>query len=648
MLLAACLLPGSALADVIDWNTRPATNLRTGATDTAVINGVTVVTSGSPSGAFDGAGPNILAIEPASTSNGTTGYINSFMNATVGDETSFHLVTITFNEPVYNVSLLVGDIDGGPTSAVGFNDIVEFRANGGTILPTSGTPTNATKVTWTAATGRASANNFSLTDNTGDVTVTFAGPITSLTIRHMAGPNSTAANPNQQFTYIETVTYTRSPRVTLTKISNGGVGTFNFSGTNGFGADAITTAVSGTGVVGTTKILSLANTATTITEAIPAGYLITAASCTGLGAGTATPNLAAGTILLDAAATVPGANIACTYTNGKRPTVQAKKISNGAIGAFTFNGGNGYGTDTVTTITSGVVANGTVKTLTAAATATTITETIPAGYTLISVSCTGMGGGTATPNLATGAVVLDTTATAAANAVVCTFTNRKTPTVKVQKITTGGFGGPFSFTQTNLASVPPNITTTAAGTATPAVPTAINISALATSVTITETLASGFIFTTAVCSDANSAITGNSGSFSTVSSLVLTIPAANVVAGADFICVFTNAKLVPAMTVVKSASTAGPVGVGTVITYTFKAKNTGNTTITAVSLTDTFNGFGTAPVPMNELLSLDAAPAGDSANGVVNDGIWATLGPGDEVTFTAPYTVVQSDVDFRQ
>ena len=1001
-LLCAIAEAGAARADTLDWNTRPATNLRTGGTDAAVINGVTVTTSGAPSGAFDGAGPNTLAIEPATTSNGTTGYINSTMNATVDDESAYHLVTITFSEPVYNVSLVVGDIDGGPTfnqSGSAFNDIVEFRANGGAVLPTSGTPVNATKVTWTAASGRASANNFSVTDNSGDVTVTFAGPITSLTIRHIAGANSTVTNPTQQFTYVETLTYTRSPRITLTKISNGGVGTFNFTGSNGFGADAIATVVAGAGVAGATKVLSVASTATTLTEAIPSGYLVTAATCSGLGAGTTTPNLVAGTILLDAAATAPGANIACTYTNGKRPTVQVTKVSNGAVGAFSFSGDNGFGADTVTTAVSGTPVNGVVKTLTTAGAVTTLTETIPAGYVVTAITCSGLGAGTATPNLGAGTVVLNAAATAATNNVLCSFTNRKvptvkvqkittggvggaftfaqtnlasspagittvavgiatpasptainvttvgtavtltetspatfaigsasctdansaitgnsgsigtltgnvltippakvvsgadftctftnqkTPTVKVQKITTGGIGGAFTFAQTNLASAPAGITTVAVGTATPASPTAINVttvgtavtltesspatfavasasctdansaitgnsgtigslagniltipaanvvagadfscvftnrkiptvkvqkittggiggsftfsqtnlasapasittvavgtatpasptainvttvstavtltetspaafavasasctdansaitgnsgsigslagnaltipaanvvagadftciftnrkiptvkvqkittgavggpftfaqtnlasaptgittvavntatpvspaainvSAVGTAVTLTETVAATFMVTSATCTDANSAVTGNSGSIGTLVGNVLTIPAVSVVAGADFTCVFSNVKLIPAMTVVKSSSTPGPVNVGTVITYTYKVTNTGNTTITNVSVGESFNGNGTPPAPANETLTADAAPLGDSSNGTANDGIWAVLGPGDEVTFTAPYTVTQADLDLLQ
>ncbi len=333
----------------------------------------------------------------------------------------------------------------------------------------------------------------------------------------------------------------------------------------------------------------------------------------------------------------------------------------------------------------------------------------------------------------------------------------RTTTLAVQKITTGGSGGPFTFSQTNLASAPGSITTSAAGTPTPTSPTAINVTTMGTAITLTETPAAGFVLAAASCTDASSALTGNTGSFGSLSGNVLTILAANVKAGADFTCTFTNTKLptmtltkissggvgsftftgtngwanqtittvtsgtgvtgttqtltaastattitetipagyiltsatcsgmgtggtatptlatgalvlnaaaaaagsniactftntklVPAMTVVKSASTPGPVSVGTVITYTFRIKNTGNTPITGITVGETFNGKGTPPVPGNESLSLDVAPTGDSTDLVSNNGSWEVLGPGDEVTFTAPYTVTQDDVDLLQ
>ncbi len=214
------------------------------------------------------------------------------------------------------------------------------------------------------------------------------------------------------------------------------------------------------------------------------------------------------------------------------PRVTLTKVSIGGVGGFTFTGNNGWLGQTITTVTSGTAVTGATQTLSAPSTATTITETIPATFVLSSVTCTGLGsGGTATANLATGAVVFN---------------------------------------------------------------------AAATSV------------------DANIA------------------------------CTFTNNKLIPSLTVVKSASTAGPVSVGTVITYTYVLRNTGNTMISNVAVGENFTGKGTAPAPSNEVLSLDVAPIGDSTDVTGNNGTWSLLAPGDQLTFTAPYTVTQSDIDLLQ
>jgi hypothetical protein len=94
------------------------------------------------------------------------------------------------------------------------------------------------------------------------------------------------------------------PRITLTKVSNVDVGSFSFSGTNGFSNQSITTTVIGTGVAGSTQSLTAAETITEITEAIPSGWSLSSISCTGLGSGgTATSDLVAGKVTLDANAT---------------------------------------------------------------------------------------------------------------------------------------------------------------------------------------------------------------------------------------------------------------------------------------------------------------------------------------------------------
>jgi len=80
----------------------------------------------------------------------------------------------------------------------------------------------------------------------------------------------------------------------------------------------------------------------------------------------------------------------------------------------------------------------------------------------------------------------------------------------------------------------------------------------------------------------------------------------------------------PLMTLVKTASPAANVQAGDTITYTYDAVNTGNVTMTGVSVTDIQSGEG----------SLSAiTPAS------------VTLAPGDTQQFTASYIVTQDDID---
>jgi uncharacterized repeat protein (TIGR01451 family) len=106
-------------------------------------------------------------------------------------------------------------------------------------------------------------------------------------------------------------------------------------------------------------------------------------------------------------------------------------------------------------------------------------------------------------------------------------------------------------------------------------------------------------------------------------------------------------SLTPGLSIVKSANTPGPVNAGNVISYTFQVTNTGNVTINNVTVGDSHNGFGTAPVPGSESLFNDVAPLGNSTDAAVN-GSWNTLAPGDTIQFTANYTVLLADIENLQ
>jgi Calx-beta domain/Domain of unknown function DUF11 len=111
--------------------------------------------------------------------------------------------------------------------------------------------------------------------------------------------------------------------------------------------------------------------------------------------------------------------------------------------------------------------------------------------------------------------------------------------------------------------------------------------------------------------------------------------------------VSTTITSTPQLTTLKTASTPGPTPVGTVITYTYRIRNSGNVTMTNVVVADTHNGSGTFVGPGSETLLTDVAPLGDSTD-LLTNASWDTLGPGDTLEFTATYTVTQQDVDLLQ
>ena len=104
----------------------------------------------------------------------------------------------------------------------------------------------------------------------------------------------------------------------------------------------------------------------------------------------------------------------------------------------------------------------------------------------------------------------------------------------------------------------------------------------------------------------------------------------------------------PSLEVTKTPSVLFGVSAGQTITYTYTVKNNGNVTISAISLNDVHNAVGPAPAPATEFISTDAAPLNDSSDASNLDAIWDSLAPGDTITFTATYTVKQSDVDTLQ
>ena len=126
------------------------------------------------------------------------------------------------------------------------------------------------------------------------------------------------------------------------------------------------------------------------------------------------------------------------------------------------------------------------------------------------------------------------------------------------------------------------------------------------------------------CTDANGLQPGLPSGEAFSGSLSLT-----PVVGADIKCVLTNTALpAPRMEFTKTADASAiqsPSQVGDVITYTFTAKNTGNTALTGVAISD----------PLTGLSSLTYTWPGTPG----------TLLPGESVTAMATYAITQADIE---
>ncbi len=100
-------------------------------------------------------------------------------------------------------------------------------------------------------------------------------------------------------------------------------------------------------------------------------------------------------------------------------------------------------------------------------------------------------------------------------------------------------------------------------------------------------------------------------------------------------------NIVPGISVTKVASKTTNAAAGDVITYTYKVTNTGNTPVNNITLSDTHNGVLNALTPI--FGAFNPGNTSTHTGNTIN-----SLSPGDFATYTATYTVTQTDVDTRQ
>jgi uncharacterized repeat protein (TIGR01451 family) len=421
--------------------------------------------------------------------------------------------------------------------------------------------------------------------------------------------------------------------ITVTKVSQGGIGTFAFTGTNGYASESITTQTAGTGRAGLVQALAAVGTATTITEAAPpAGYRLASIACTGLGAGgTATPSIpgtgtSGGSVILNAAATVSDTQIACTFTNVRLPTVTVTKVSNGGVGTFAFSGDNGFAAQNITTATSGTGVAGATQTLTAASTATRITESAPpAGFVLSAISCTGLGaGGTATPTIngsGGGFVDLSALATAPGSNIACTFTNTALGSITIVKDAQPDNAQDFTFVSSEAPLGTFLLDDDADGT----LPNARTFGNLAAGTyTVTESATPGWTLASINCNDADG---GTTTSVAARNAVIDLDPGQNIT------CTFVNgATGLADLQIVKTNNNSAPLVAGTTTTYVLTVTNNGPAPVNGAVVYDSPNTPAGATGPglncpaANPVTCSPAAacPAGTTVGNLTGPGV--TLG----------------------
>ena len=259
--------------------------------------------------------------------------------------------TISGTAAAINTALGLG-LTYAPTADYNGSDTLTFTATAGAATDTDTVPITITPVadivadsvvttenvaiTYNAITGTngASADSF---ENT-PTAVTVTAPVHGTAVASLITLGQITYTPNAGWFGTDTFNYTvtsggvtetatetvtvnpLSPAVTISKVSNGGTGTFNFTGSNGISNQAITTVTAGTPVSGTSQTLTATGVATTVTETIPPTYFIASASCidtnsTNTGKVGSFGTLVGGTLTIPAANIVMGAAITCTFNN---------------------------------------------------------------------------------------------------------------------------------------------------------------------------------------------------------------------------------------------------------------------------------------------------------------------------------------------
>lgn len=244
---------------------------------------------------------------------------------------------------LYGLVVSAQDVDGNGV-ANGARELIEFTAASSVTLGT----TTTTLVAGAPVAGgvqyqQALSTNVQTGIGTGNQYEVYAHYTTALSSLSVIGGNiigtagcvSTNTACQRQNSYTFFPVDSDVPSLTVRKISNGGTGTFTFTGNNGWATQPVATSAPATAATSQSEALLNANTATTLNESATSGFTLESIVCTGLGTGAASYTVngtSGGSVLLNAAATAAGNDIVCTFTNRKLAANLSVTKTNGAAG----------------------------------------------------------------------------------------------------------------------------------------------------------------------------------------------------------------------------------------------------------------------------------------------------------------------------
>ena len=444
LLLAGVLAAGSAWALITGtWTTSGSTSA------TTTVNGITVTWTGNSdqnyaNGAFNTSTTGGWWTEPYG------GTVPGGASLVMLHDSGTRNYTVTFSKPVDNpvlhIDRLGGAIGSDPNSSRWTLGATSATGGAVTLTELSGNPqfvlSGSTFFRQTGATFSGDADGECRTGTTGSVargtacgSVRFNGTgITSLTFS-VAQSGPTGGDE------LELRWSFPGSNVIVRKQSAGGTGTFGITAGNALSQTFnLTTTAQNTPVSSATYPITNHAAAITLTETtVPAGYVLTAGTCTDQSNASVPATISTGTRQLTIAAGAYRANqtITCTLTNSATATLAlAKRWVDAAVNDTATLSGTGGANNASLSST----ANSASETDTGTAVQVvpgnviTLSETLGAGnarsYTADAWSCSG---GSLSGN------TLTLTAAHAGQAIVCTVTNRaRVADVSVVKSTTAG------------------------------------------------------------------------------------------------------------------------------------------------------------------------------------------------------------------